>query len=229
MSWWKQINKSLPWLSDALLCAGGLVFGGVALYVGLADKETDMKLLLIGCFVLLLAGGFSVAVLRDIVRWLNELRRDLSPVTLPLPLNAARIRSRMQEMQAALSADGEWSGGTIQVEEKRAIWIDGVAMAVHLLKQNWCAAVSLPHGGLLLPSQLRRIAANATVKLPARFLSGALTSCIICCDKGGLSIYPGSCAPVLQGELIPGLLSEEDAAFSSWLAEYVENLADEEE
>lgn len=225
-NWWKRLTAEAPWVGDFLLCLGGLGIGATLLYTELAGEEVSLKPTLCGILSLLMAGGCGIVVVRDICRWMQEKRRDLSPATMPLLLTAEQLRTRMQRMQEAL-AGMEDAAITIEVSDKKARWIDDVVMDAHLLKQNWCAALSLPAGGILLPSQLRRISENATVKLPARFLSSQLTSCIICCDKGQLSIYPATCAPTLQRELIPGLLSESEQEFTTWLTDYRERVTEE--
>lgn len=219
-----EIKKSVPWLGEALLCVCTLVLCGWLLYGGVSGEELEWKPLLFGSLGILVAGGYSVVVLRDICHWVWEMRRDLSPEVQVLALTANQLRSRMQQLEQALAPLEDCSVG-IRVTEKQAIWDDTVTLDAHLLKQNWCAAVSLPGGGVLLPSQLRRIGAVATVKPPVRWKNNELISCIICCDKGQLSIYPGSCAAVLRRELIPGILSADDAEFSAWLSEYVQEIS----
>lgn len=100
---------------------------------------------------------------------------------------------------------------------------------VHLLKQHWCALLSLAGGGTLLPSQIRRIAQESSVKLPARFLSNEYVNAVICCQKGQLSIYPASVTDLLFREWTPSILSEKEEDFKQRLAEYREILTDEEE
>lgn len=214
-------SGNISW-KDILLNFGGLLIGGAAVYFGLFSKEVNWKLLGLGgpillCSLILLPGAVC-----HIARWIRAMRTPITSNSLPCALSADRLRARLrqiQQMVADVSAE-EGELVTIDVSEKRALWIDDITLDAHLLKQSWCAAVSLPCGGTLLSLHLRRIAEKTPVKLPKRFLSSDLTSCILCWEKGQLTVFPETASSTLVNELTPGLLSETDADFVSWLTDY---------
>lgn len=225
-------SGDISW-KDILLNFGGLLIGGATVYFGLFSKEVNWKLLGLGGFILLVSLILLPGAVCQIARWIRAMRAPITSNSLPCALSADRLCARLrqiQQMVADVSAEVSAEEGelvTIDVSEKRALWIDDITLDAHLLKQSWCAAVSLPCGGTLLPLQLRRIAEKTPVKLPKRFLSSDLTSCILCWEKGQLTVFPETASSTLVNKLTPGLLSEPDADFETWLADYRFRLTEE--
>lgn len=212
--WYAKLKEDIPWIGDFLCLLGALL--GIGIIVICTDNWTFEPLLTI-VLSTLMSVIFAIFAYKDMAEWIKERRRDLRLREIPSTVSAAVLKERLEQMAHVL-ANTECR---IDIGEKGALWADNVVFHANILKQRWCAAVSLPHGGILMPSQKKRIAAQSEVKIPAKLLNDSLTSCIICHNQGTLSVYPGDCAPLLKSELMPGLLSEEDADFQKWLKEYL--------
>lgn len=227
----RQLTVNLPWLIDALLSLGGATLFFALFFWGIAGSTLNLKLILFSIFGLLVLGVFSTFLIRDIITWVRAMRRPLTPHVLPLTLPSDHLKGRLTQLRELLCSLNIAEDDPMQVylTDKRACWTNDFTLDLHFLKHKWCAGVSLTGGGTLLPLQLKRIATHLPCKLPERFLTSQLTSCILSWEKNQLHIFPADVAPNLLSELIPGLLSEKQADFEEWLKAYKQTLIEDSE
>lgn len=223
----KQLLQTPPTKREGLLCFGGLILSGLMLYYASSGEEINWKFLSLGALLCFTSLMLLPGTLYHIFLWVRAFYSDINPQTIPLALPADRLRDRLLQIRDRIVSLASDTSIQIEVMEKRAVWVDDYCLDIHLLKQSWCASVSLPCGGILFPLQLKRIATKTAIQLPKRFLKSELTSCILCWEKGQLHIFPGNCASTLLNELSTGLLANDDCEFAHWLSSYHDLLTEE--
>lgn len=212
---------------DGFFCLLGLVSGGFALYFGLTREEIGWKLVIFGGISSLISLVFLPKLLSEGIQWLAAFGRDLSPRTVALELPAPRLLERLEVLKKVILESVARDIIPIKVGEHQAQWVDDFYLDIQLNKQSWCATVGVAGGGILFPLEYYRITQKAPIKLPKRFETAELTSCILCWEKQQLSIFPKSMEDTLLEELTIGLFAPDEAAFKRWLAVYQQRLAED--
>ena len=212
---------------DSFFCLLGLVSGGGALYFGLTREAIGWKLVIFGCISLLISLVFLPTLFSEGLQWLAAFWRDMNPRMVALELPAPLLLQRLEALKKVILESVARDTIPIKVGEHQAQWVDDVYLDIQLNKQSWCASVGVAGGGILFPLEYYRITQKAPIKLPKRFETAKLTSCILCWEKKQLSIFPKSMADALLEELMVGLLTPDEAAFKRWLAVYQQRLADD--
>jgi hypothetical protein len=166
-------------------------------------------------------------ILKDFYSWLRAFWCNMDPRTTSLELPASLLLKRLEQLKTVILESAACETISIQVSEHQALWIDDVLLDLHLNKRSWCAAVSVAGGGVRFPIECYRISQRAPIKLPQRFLSSELTSCILCWDKNQLHIFPNTISEGALRELMTGLLAPNETSYLSWLQEYKTRLAED--
>lgn len=226
-SFMAMLRSHFKMQSEGFFCLLGLVGGGLALYFGLEREIIRWKLVIMGGTLLSTSLLFLSMILKDFYSWLKAFWRDMTPRTISLKLPAPLLLKRLEQLKSVILESAARETITIKVNERQAQWIYDSCLDIHLNKQSWCASVSLVGGGILFPIECYRITQKAPLKLPQRFLTSELTSCILCWDKNQLYIFPNTISDETLKELMLGLLAPNETTFLSWLQEYKERLAED--
>lgn len=213
--WFKKLKKEIPWINQFLL----LCLGIFLLLFYICKHEWTWELILRAIFFLFIISVYGCFIVKDVYHWILEHFQDLQPEQIKSNLSPQRLQARLQQIQHTLSSEV----CSLKSSTNRTIGsIHNIDFIIRFQKEKWCAAISIPHGGILSPSQLRRIAKNTPVKLPNELISMELTSCILCYAKGQITIYPQTIANQFRAELGDELFAEEDQLFDTWLNEQIE-------
>ena len=212
---------------DSFFCLLGLVSGGFALYFGLTREEIGWELVIFGGISSLISLVFLPTLLSEGLQWLAAFGRDMNPRMVVLELPAPLLLQRLEALKKVILESVARDIIPIKVGEHQAQWVDDFYLDIQLNKQSWCASVGVAGGGILFPLEYYRITQKAPIKLPKRFETAELTSCILCWEKNQLFIFPKSMEEALLEELMIGLLAPSEAAFQRWLEDYAQRLAED--
>lgn len=214
-SWFKKLKKEIPWLDGFLL----LCLGIFILLFYISKQEWTWSFCLKILFFVFVISVYGCFIVKDMYLWILDHFQDLQPQQIKSNLSPQRLQARLQQIQHTLSSDI----CSLKSSTNRTIGsVNNIDFIIRFQKEKWCAAIGMPHGGILSPNQLRRIAKNTPLKLPNDLISMELTSCILCYVKGQIFIYPQSVANQFNAELGKELFAEDDQLFETWLNEQIE-------
>lgn len=214
-SWFKKLKKEIPWLDGFLL----LCLGIFILLFYISKQVWTWSFCLKILFFVFVISVYGCFIVKDMYLWILDHFQDLQPQQIKSNLSPQRLQARLQQIQHTLSSDI----CSLKSSTNRTIGsVNNIDFIIRFQKEKWCAAIGMPHGGILSPNQLRRIAKNTPLKLPNDLISMELTSCILCYVKGQIFIYPQSVANQFNAELGKELFAEDDQLFETWLNEQIE-------